>query len=73
MQLDETKSQFDQFWNTHERKMRQGLHLRQFEEDFKLVSAGHPPLSKPLPPVKPAYADGQSDCPDTACLKVVFT
>ncbi|XP_070213209.1 guanine nucleotide exchange factor DBS-like isoform X2 [Littorina saxatilis] len=37
VQLDETKHQFDQFWSAHERKMRQGLHLRQFEEDFKLI------------------------------------
>lgn len=37
IQLEETKTNFDGFWSTHERKMRQGLRLRQFEEEFKLV------------------------------------
>nr|KAG5697254.1 hypothetical protein BaRGS_031250 [Batillaria attramentaria] len=40
VQLDETKAQFDSFWKTHEKKMRQGLHLRQFEDEFKLIQFG---------------------------------
>ncbi|XP_076454206.1 guanine nucleotide exchange factor DBS-like isoform X2 [Babylonia areolata] len=40
VQLEETKGQFDQFWSLQETRMRQGLHLRQFEEDFKLIQFG---------------------------------
>ncbi|KAL8567172.1 hypothetical protein ACOMHN_046582 [Nucella lapillus] len=40
VQLEETKGQFEQFWRQQECKMRQGLHLRQFEEDFKLSQFG---------------------------------
>ena len=48
VQLEETRGQFDTFWTAHERKMRQGLHLRQFEEDFKLVSVPPPTASLAL-------------------------
>lgn len=41
VQLDETKGNFEEFWTSHERRMRQALHLRKFEDDFKLVSLMH--------------------------------
>lgn len=37
VQLEETKNKFDEFWDSHERKLKQGLQLRKFEDDFKLV------------------------------------
>ncbi|PVD18636.1 hypothetical protein C0Q70_21186 [Pomacea canaliculata] len=40
VQLDETKGNFEEFWTSHERRMRQALHLRKFEDDFKLVQFG---------------------------------
>ncbi|XP_021347383.1 guanine nucleotide exchange factor DBS-like isoform X3 [Mizuhopecten yessoensis] len=36
MQLEETKSNFERFWEVHEKRLKQSLQLRQFEEEFKL-------------------------------------
>ena len=37
LQLDDTERSFDRFWLKHEVRLRQCLHLRQFEEDFRKV------------------------------------
>ncbi|KFM76529.1 Guanine nucleotide exchange factor DBS, partial [Stegodyphus mimosarum] len=37
IQLDETEKNFDSFWAAHEKKLRQCLELRDFEQDFRDV------------------------------------
>ncbi|KHJ45378.1 RhoGEF domain protein [Trichuris suis] len=45
LQLEDAEKSFDKFWPDHELRLEHCLRLRQFEEDFKKVSA----LETPLP------------------------
>ena len=43
--LDDLKKEIDAFWGRHEKRLKQALILRQFEEEFKLV--GFPEFTGP--------------------------